>query len=170
MTWRPNEPAGETFVPTGARYIRENFQVIEFAIGADILNANQRFQIFPAGTRLWFYQDTAPEGWTIIADASDCLIACKSGDDQAIYSTGGQLLGNWQQSNHILTEGQMPRHGHNIPYFGECGSNPGNGVTFWNSTYLQGDRGTYTTGDDQPHNHGNTWRPFAAVGIICEKS
>lgn len=178
MTWRPTEPQGETFVPTGARYIRENFQQIENVLGADLLNNGTRFEIFPSGTKIWFYQDTAPDGWTIVADASDCLIACKTGnasagDVTATYNVGGALYGTWQQTDHTLSIDQMPSHSHTYqryPYEFYQNTNDSFAAKYAGYERYFGNVNTSDAGGNQGHNHGNFWRPLAAVGIICQKT
>lgn len=58
--------------------------------------------IIPAGTKMIFYQNTAPTGWTIDAAIADALIAIKGGT--ASYNVNaGQVAGTWTQTNHTHT-------------------------------------------------------------------
>jgi len=146
------------------------------------------------GSKVWFWQATAPTGWTIDTSAADAVLAVKGG--LSSYGVdGGLQAGTWSQTNHthtglshshttgnhVLTIAEMPAHTHT---YGGAISGP------W--TY-QGGPGIYpatlntgSTGGNKAHNHGatstiatdttgasataNTWRPLAQVGIICTKN
>lgn len=58
--------------------------------------------IIPAGTKMIFYQDTAPTGWTIDGTVADALIAVKGGSN-AYNVAGGQLAGTWVHGDHSHT-------------------------------------------------------------------
>ncbi|MHC4757102.1 MAG: hypothetical protein ACYTE8_00435 [Planctomycetota bacterium] len=64
----------------------------------------------PAGTKMIFYQDTAPTGWTIDSDPADHLLAIKGGA-QAYNANGGTKAGTWDQANHTHTG---PSHTHTM--------------------------------------------------------
>lgn len=128
---------------------------------------------FVAGTRLWFHQNTAPSGWQIVPGLGDRLLAVAGG---TTYSTGGTAAGTWQQPGAELTINQIPNHTHHF-WFGSDQSNE-------KSVYAHGARNQrprqqITLGVDgsnrplngtgESHNHGNTYRPLANVGIICQK-
>jgi hypothetical protein len=54
---------------------------------------------FASGTKMYFYQDAAPSGWTIDAVPADALLAVKGG--AAAYNVaGGNQAGTWTQLNH----------------------------------------------------------------------
>ena len=159
-------------------------------------------KLIPSGTKMWFYQNTAPVGWTIDAAVYDSVIAVKGGSN-AYNSSGGQLRGTWYQpdhyhatASHVLTESEMPSHTHLAPTT-NGNEGPGDstykyelaqvdihaaGFTYpnWRSSgwdYGSQAAPTDSTGGDASHSHGNTytgatsstWRPQAAVGIICTK-
>lgn len=67
------------------------------------------------GSVMWFYQDTAPTGWTIVAAlAQDTVIGVKSSGADT-YDTGGtNNLGTWTQPNHTHGDGSYagPSHNH----------------------------------------------------------
>ena len=65
----------------------------------------------PSGTKMYFYQDTAPSQWTIDTGPADSLLAVKGGS-QAYNSTGGQVLGSWTPTTHVHTG---PSHTHTGP-------------------------------------------------------
>lgn len=46
------------------------------------------------GTKIWFYQNVAPAGWTLDATPSDELLAVKGGT-QAYNAAGGTVAGTW---------------------------------------------------------------------------
>ena len=66
---------------------------------------------FASGTKMYFYQDTAPTDWTIDAAVADTLLAVKGGSN-AYNTTGGTQAGSWTPSTHIHT---MPSHIHTMP-------------------------------------------------------
>ena len=53
----------------------------------------------PAGTKLIFYQASAPPGWTTDAAVADCVLAFKGGSE-AYDDVAGTLVGSWTQPNH----------------------------------------------------------------------
>jgi len=114
---------------------------------------------FPAETKMYFYQNTAPIGWSIVS-VTDKLLAVKGGS-AAYNTTGGSTAGTWTQPSHVhATQGHV-----------FSGDRWGGGRKGGNNTY------TSNTGGGGSHSHGNTggsatastWRPYAAVGIIAEK-
>lgn len=153
---------------------------------------------FPKGTRMWFFQATAPSGWTLVSGLGDRLIACAGNSTPYAGVSGGGSGGTWQQEGvgggspgGGLSLTQIPNHNH-FAQFGQDQSNS-------HATYIHGARNPQTGGDPKfglspttdpvrgmvggkgdnanhnvygqcdPHNHGNTWRPKANVGIICSK-
>lgn len=132
-----------------------------------------------AGVVMWFYSASPPNGWEPQETTSGALLAVRQGVGE-VYSTPGSVQGNWQQDNVAngnniggLSYEQLPPHTHNI----QVSSNSGDstirmrrGVS--NGTGL-GSIATLTSGGlggvAQPHNHGNTWRPAAHIGILCKK-
>lgn len=135
---------------------------------------------FEKGVRMWFFEnsDINISGWTQVA-VGDTLLGVKGGSE---YTQGGTTGGTWQQVGHSLTQEEMPRHSHTVR---GAGANLGSGnqvkgfkapagfepvTQFW-ETLLHGGVATNPDGpaDGQPHNHGDTWRPLASVGIICVK-
>jgi hypothetical protein len=71
--------------------------------------------IIPAGTKMIFYQNTAPTGWTIDGTVADALIAVKGGSN-AYNVNGGQLAGTWVQGNHAHTfsDSFSATHSHSV--------------------------------------------------------
>jgi hypothetical protein len=140
---------------------------------------------FPAETKMYFYQNTAPIGWSIVS-VTDKLLAVKGGS-AAYNTTGGSTAGTWTQPSHVhatqghvLTRAEMPVHHHKYRkapedyqshYSYPSGDRWGGGRKGGNNT------NTSNTGGGGSHSHGNTggsatastWRPYAAVGIIAEK-
>ncbi len=137
-------------------------------IGRGSTNYQIRFdQIsFVAGTQLWFYQDVAPSGW-VIMPVGDCLLSVKGG---STYTVGGSLpQGTWQTADHTLTIDQMPSHAHTLSPFIVGKNQRGSADTKpWRSDN-GGTITTSSTGGNAPHNHGSTWRPLAATGVLCQK-
>lgn len=165
MAWRVSEPQTSTEVPTGATYIADNFGKIEDVLGATRLAAGTAFpDPIPAGTKMWFYADTAPTGWTLDATPSDELLAIKGG---TTYTTGGATAGTWTQPTHALTVAETPAHTHASTL--AVSANSGSGASFWchNSATLTSGSVLGGSATGTAHNHGTTYRPKARVGIIC---
>ena len=127
---------------------------------------------FLNGTRCWFYQASAPLGWTIIAGTGDRLLGV-SEPGGSLYNgvnAPGQT-GTWQQADHTLTIAEMPSHAHQARSSSDTIS--GAGSIYYRSGDAFHNKGnfnlTIAQGGSQPHNHGNTWRPLANVGILCTK-
>ncbi len=136
--------------------------------------------VIPAGTKMWFYANSAPTGWVIDSSVTDALIALKGG---TAYATGGApgVGDTWTQPshthttpNHTLTTGEMPAHTHSQQGEFLVRANGANfGVRTQSGSYSTG-----STGGGGAHNHGatgssataNTWRPVAAVGLLATKS
>lgn len=140
---------------------------------------------FPIGTKLWFYQDTVPVStayWAIVPNTGDRLLAVKGGSS---YTTGGTVTNasNWQQTDAFLTVEQMPAHAHTARvrkcksgtltslFAGtqETSSQNTAQTRFTGGTGSTDIHSTDPAGATKGHNHGNTWRPAGAVGIICQK-
>lgn len=165
-TWRPSEPAGATEVPVGAGYIRENWSKIQDVLGAAALAAGTAIPtIFDTGgvVKMWFYLNAAPTNWTEVGSLGDTLLAVKGG---TTYTTGGTTKGTWQQTDATLTTSEIPPHTHNSTL--AISANSGSGGAFWahNSSVLTSGSAVAGAGT-ATHNHGDTWRPAARVGLIC---
>ena len=131
---------------------------------------------FPVATRLWFYNSLPPApNWKIVPNTGGNLLAVN--DTVTKYSgegSPGVSAGTWQQSDHVLTIAELPAHDHDIKINAadkegaegiRVGSTlKGNAYVFTNNVAIQ------NTGGGAGHNHGNTWRPLANVGIIGEKA
>jgi len=132
-------------------------------------------------TKAYFYQNTAPSGWTIDNTPADALLAVKGGS-QAYNANGGQQKGTWTQNNHLhttgdrtLSEDEMPPHTHTVDAKGNQATNSTSYIASGETTYGSFNPSTSATGGGSAHNHGNTgnsatvntWRPYASLGIIC---
>ncbi len=132
----------------------------------------------PTATKVWFWQNVAPTGWTIDATAAtDAVLAVKAGAGTYAVA-GGSSAGTWTQPNHLHTTGdhtlsvaEIPSHTH-VAWSLSVGIGAASG-----SGYIQNTTATSPTGGGGSHNHGNTgnsatantWRPVANVGIICSR-
>jgi len=158
-----------------------------------------RLIMLPSGTKMYFYENTAPLGWTIDSSCADALLAVKGGSN-AYKADGGNQAGTWTQPNHTHTG---PSHTHTGPeHYHEfdsvsTGSNvikTGDRIGWATAVvdeiyqmtttggtavgkYLKsqtasagtGDTGAGGTGATSANATANTWRPLAQVGIICTK-
>jgi hypothetical protein len=139
--------------------VASNFQVTFGQVG------------FAVGTRLWFYNKLPPApNWSIVANTGGNLLAAQ--DASKTYAgnvTAGNPAGTWQQLDAFLTIAQMPAHTHTIPVYKS--DQKGNLSTRVGSTNQSSNNRATTdsTGGGAGHNHGNSWRPLANVGVIGNK-
>ena len=73
----------------------------------------------PSGTKMYFYQNTAPSGWVIDGAVTDILLSVKGGS-QAYNVNGGTQAGVWAQPAHLHTG---PNHTHTGPNHTHTGPN-----------------------------------------------
>ena len=144
---------------------------------------------FLVDTYAWFYQTTAPLNWTIVPNSGDRILGTSDANGN-LYNGAvqGTISGTWLQQDVFGVAGmglalnQMPLHGHRIRVRANAGSNPtgvasgssGTQTIIGSSTAnfpieMTGDN-SGTNGTSAPHNHGQTWRPAALVGILCRKT
>ncbi len=151
----------------------------------------------PAGTKMYFYANVAPTGWTIYNAVVDCLLAVKGGSDD-YDATGGDGIeyGTWSQAGHAhtapttgdvtLTSAQsgVPAHTH-LMKVGDSNPYVTAHAAFTGTANLRSSIGAAVQANAaanaaSPHSHGgggatagsaeaNTYRPLAAVGILATK-
>ena len=128
---------------------------------------------FATGRKVYLYENTAPTGWSI-ASVTDKVLAVKSSTPGDVYYVnGGTQAGTWTQPDHTLLTAEMPAHTHmqnRSSRYGDGGSDGNIYLMHDNRTSDANDKATDSTGGDTAHNHGTTYRPYAAVGIIVEKT
>jgi hypothetical protein len=137
--------------------------------------------------KVWVYADATEEGYDEDISCADCVIALKGGS-QAYNATGGDGTprSTWLQPSHTLLDAEIPKHTHVIPSGGAHEHSlhtgvAGSGTTAliqgdtdndtWNVNFTQSDAPhVHTTNEqatgDGAHNHGTSWRPRGAVGIM----
>lgn len=145
----------------------------------------------PTGTMAYFYQASAPTGWTIVSGLGDRLIAV--GDYNS--TPAGNVAGSWQQDGYTLTSAEIPAHTHtgtvssdgahvhnvytyNVGDGSADGLSYGAGPTNGERTGMVLSSGAHTHGfttdssggSGGSHNHGSSWRPAAVIGIIAERT
>lgn len=129
---------------------------------------------FVKNVKAWFYQAVAPSNWTIIPNTGNRLLAVSDGVNLYSGAGGGTAGGTWQQTSTALTIAQIPAHTHLILKTKEpSGSSNALGPQRGKVPETPDATGFATseaTGGSQGHNHGNTWRPLANVGILCNKT
>jgi hypothetical protein len=83
----------------------------------DVLEANLTA---PSGTKMFFYQNVAPNAWTIDSGPADSLLAVKGGS-QDYNISGGAVAGSWTPTTHTHTGPSHvhtgPSHQHTTPDF-----------------------------------------------------
>lgn len=123
---------------------------------------------FLNGTCTWFWQANAPLGWTVVPNSGDRVLATALPGGAPFQYYGPGYLGTWQQENHTLTVAQIPPHSHGVKSRGAEEAS-GNKVRGYRPSDTSDRWFTENAGGGQGHNHGATWRPAAAVGILCVK-
>ena len=110
-----------------------------------------------SGRKIYLYENTAPTGWTIEA-VTDAVLAVKGGS-QAYNVTGGQLAGTWTQSS----------HSHSFSATSETPSATEQAEWGSGGTYAKNDHTHSVSGYTGTSATQNTYRPYAAIGIIVSK-
>jgi len=148
--------------------------------------------IAPAtGTKMLFYQDTAPTGWTIDTAVNDKLVFITKGST-AGGQTGGTAhsTGTWTFSGlsgntdyYTLTVTDIPAHSHYHRHSGATYSTPNDSATWAfggagsgpGTAYVSYDNTSAGGGGAHRHaltsiSHSGNWRPAAYNCIICSKN
>ena len=166
MAWDASTPSDTETAASMMTKTLDNWSAIETVCTSTRMNDLTAIpDYFPTGTICFFYKNNAPTGWTLYSDASDELLAIKGGDT---YTTGAQVAGTWTQPDHTLTVDEMPSHSHTYT----APNDPENKRKTNGSSIvisISSDVSTSSVGQDQAHNHGDSWRPSARVGILCTK-
>ena len=146
-------------------------------------------------TTAWFYENTAPPGWTATVAAAGKVLACW--DDSGTYnlSEAGHTAGTWTQPNHThstVAHGHTYNHEHVIPfnletnekaYFSSATDHSGSASgtmdeeitssdgSYGSKSYVETLGGpTDSTDNAAPETEGSAttsdWRPAAAVGKL----
>jgi hypothetical protein len=135
---------------------------------------------FPSGTKMLFYQDTAPTGWTIENTLDDKLVYITKGS-AAGGQTGGAAhsTGTWTQPNHNHTLSahvhSMMDHTHTVSVV-NTSTTPGGayGIVAAQQQTTSGPSHANTDAPDKDYTSdsatANTWRPAAYNCIICSKN
>ena len=127
-------------------------------------------------TKVWMYANIAEDGWVIDSSVSDRLLALKGGALGYDEDGGTESSTTWTQPSHTLIEAELASHQHD-----SVGDHTHPGLAFVGGSYQYGGFISYTQsntknttgngahthgsiGNDDSHNHGNIWRPYAAVG------
>ena len=138
---------------------------------------------FPKGTKMWFWNRLPPApNWSLVTGTGDKLLAVQSNNSTYSGGSGGSSAGTWQQVGVSLTIDQIPAHTHEVDIFPTLSTSSdhklGSGKNSTPGSQTSGPTGgagstskksTNPPGATNPHNHGNTWRPLANVGVIGNK-
>ena len=128
---------------------------------------------FATGRKVYLYENTAPTGWSITA-VTDKVLAVKGGAD-AYNTTGGTAAGTWTQSTHNHQVRNFRALGTVDQFYNSAGT-AFNMTTSTISGTTAHSRAA-TSGQTDPADWWSTkvgtvatYRPYAAVGIICTKA
>jgi hypothetical protein len=178
----------------GDVYVRSGGKLARIAKGS----ANQVFKMnslgtipefgnadaFPSGTKILFYQNAAPTGWTIDTSLNDKLVYITRGSG-AGGQTGGQIhtTGSWTITGfsgysdyYTLTTNDIPSHAHTFPFYGSWNAGfggqisqiaPVGGAHIFTTSYSGGGAGHRHAISSLTHD--GAWRPAAYNCIICTK-
>ena len=177
-TWDETTPAGSEARSLGDDRIRElKIQIRERLL---VASDSDYDSYIPSGTKMLFYQDTAPTGWTIQSTLDDKLVYVTKGSAAGGQTGGGvHSSGSWTISgfsanvgDHTLTTAEIPSHTH--PQVAQWIAGGGAaGAAYWE---IEGhyELNTGATGGGGAHNHpmashNGTWRPAAYCCIVCSR-
>lgn len=122
---------------------------------------------FVGGTRMAFFQDSAPAGWTVYDSTGDKLLAVKGGAG-SFNVAGGIVAGTWVQPEHQHDAGEYVASG--TTGIEDSGAGTGAFNIYQLSIYPHHHTFTATpTGKSALGSTANTWRPLCSVSLICEK-
>lgn len=105
MAWAVGLPLDTTKVRFIPGIIRANNAAIEGVLSATNLATPTPY--ITTGFPMYFYSNTPPIGWTVVAAPVDCLLALKGGAS-AYNVAGGALVGTWVVPGHALTVAETP--------------------------------------------------------------
>ena len=147
--------------------LQDAVDALEIKVGADssATDTTMDYKVnnfFVEDTRkVYLYENTAPTGWSI-AGVSDAVLAVKGGS-QDYGATGGMMVGSWLAPGHSLTATEIPAHTHTYT----VGTSSNSIIYTLGVIYSGTTQNTGSTGGGVAHRHGsNTYRPYAAVGIV----
>lgn len=186
-SWEGMTTSGDTEYHNGTTRARlpkgSNTNLLTLTAGIPAWIAASSSVVFASGTKMLFYQDTAPTGWTIQNTLDDKVVYITKGSAASgqtgggTHSTGSWTISGLTDSGHTHTG---PSHTHDINESGELdgtamsagGGNydmPHYGATA--QPWLTGVSGTGTTASGTATiTSAGTWRPAAYCCIICEKT
>jgi len=137
----------------------------------------------PAGTKMLFYANTAPTGWTLDNTLDDKVVYVTKGSVAGGQTGGGaHSAGTWTQPSHqhthaafTLTANEMPAHTHTVTDHIKAGTGGyqlggGSGALIDSSTGSAGSGAAHTHPNAAAAATANTWRPAAYAMIICSKN
>lgn len=178
VIWDETTPSGSEVKSLGDNRIREfKSQIRERLLVPDGADYGP---FIPSGTKMLFYQDTAPAGWTIQNTLDDKLVYVTKGSAAGGQGGGGaHSTGSWTRTDpcvvdtHILATSEMPAHAHVMSnyYVNVVSGTAGIAAT---QSGASGAYSTQSTGGGGGHTHTvsnpGTWRPAAYCFIICSRN
>jgi len=182
---------GQSIAQIKAEVTASNTTEASFRSGMDhVINAVD-FGSFPQGTKLVFYQASAPTGWTKVTTHNDKALRVVSGNGggsggSAAFSSAFSHThtDSFSVDGHGLTEPQMPIHSHVMQTRASYTTNnnifPNEDRIYSSevrySTQIPSTLSTATAGSGSTHNHGlsgsvssQTISPSYVDVIICSK-
>lgn len=124
----------------------------------------------PSGTKMYFKQNSAPNGWTFSASHSDKVLINTTTEAQGGTTGGSWTLSGITVDNHVLTIAEMPAHSHGSDIW--VYKDQGNGTLIQPGTNYK-NKALPSEGGGQGHNHGlsfgSSWRPACTYVITCIK-
>ena len=168
---------GEHFIcASHINNLQDAINALEIKVGADSSATDTTLDykvniFFEEGVRrIYLYENTAPIDWTTIG-VSDAVLAVKGGEYDGY---GGDTAGTWLAASYTLTLSDIPSHTHSyvqgtdfipLAHYSSAGAGPTNGEVFGQYTDYAS---SYPPGG-LSHRHGsNTYRPYAAVGLLVQ--
>jgi hypothetical protein len=132
-----------------------------------------KFMLGNSNTIAWFYLNTAPPGWKVLATGADTVLGVSGGaGDYNVNGGNPDSSATWQREDHTLSTAEVPELSAEVDLAaGSGGSAAGLNYTLsgnvdpgWDPNYVR----LSTNGGGGAHNHGSTWRPAASVGKLFQ--
>jgi len=140
------------------------------AVGAQAPQAQEVLNhSFPVGTKMAFFQATAPTGWTQDVTNNDAILRVVSTLGGGTGGTDSLITGLTATDGHVLTISELPAHTHTqkSPYHAASSNINSGNIGVSGSSAPNSASGS--TGGDAAHTHTISFAPKYLDVIVCTK-
>jgi len=154
---------GYLSVPSGAT----GTQAPQYQEVSALINTRIAASPIPVGTKMAFFQASAPTGWTQDITNNDALFRIVNGAGGGTGGTNSPTLASTLTGGHVLTIAEMPAHTH-TGFVGSVAS-PLTGAPP-NAPIINVSGSTGSTGGNAAHTHTIAYAPKYIDMIVCSKN